>query len=367
MRHGVRLALGVVVVLAATSSGARAQFYPGGYGWGGWGGWGQNPTDPAAGYMTGLGNYRQSTGVYLEEQAKADAINVDTMLKWNKAMRERQRALDEENAKADAERQARDEATARRLNIESGRSLNRVLDQILEFNAGSKAYAATYPITQTVIRDIPFESQTEGMTICLDQMTADDAWPDGLNADRLAPQRAALQKAVDQALVEDTKGSVSNKTMKKVNQAIDDLRTAYMKTADEATIEYAEADAFLRTMGSLSRMLHNPRLKRIVSDLEKYKSGDVGDLIAFMQAFNLRFGRAESDRQKEIYQTLYPLLIQVLEDTSGTKDNAKHKAAAQARDASGKPFRATARDTFKAMDWKSLRAYDKANEASSDQ
>ena len=79
------------------------------------------------------------------------------------------------------------------------------------------------------IRDIPFVSQTDAISICLDQMTDNDAWPQDLqDDDSLANERLAVQKAVDQALAEDAKGDVSRKTMNNVTKSI----TALPSSAD---------------------------------------------------------------------------------------------------------------------------------------
>src|SRR4051794_14336167 len=79
---------------------AHAQrFYPGGYGRYGWGGWGMGMglggggVDPAAGYMAGLGTFARDQGVYQVENARAQSINLDTMIKWNKELRARQQQL----------------------------------------------------------------------------------------------------------------------------------------------------------------------------------------------------------------------------------------------------------------------------------
>jgi hypothetical protein len=362
MQRSLRLAVGMMIVLAAGTGQARAQYYPSGYGGYGWGGWGLNPTDPGAGFMTGIGNYLQSRGVYEKEAAQARAINAETLVKWNDALRERQRAVDAERAAAAAQKQAEDTEIARREAIENGNTLNRLLDMILEFNADStKAYSAKAPLSPAVIRDIPFESQTEAVTICLDELTADDAWPKDLQSSNVAEERLAVQKAVDEALAEDARGNVSVKTMRKVNKAVSALRAKYMMSADNLTIAYAEADAFLTTLAGLSGLLHNPRFKHIIADIEKYKSGDIGDLIGFMHAFNLRFGSATSDRQKEIYRTLYPMFVQVLNDTSGTSDREAQARAVRSREKSGKPLQGAARQAFKGMRWKDLEARDKAD------
>ena len=54
----------------------------------------------------GVGVVRRGQGVYQLEKAKADAINVETMVKWNKALRARQVALREDKRKEAAQRDA---------------------------------------------------------------------------------------------------------------------------------------------------------------------------------------------------------------------------------------------------------------------
>jgi hypothetical protein len=354
--------LGVVWALAGQGTSAQAQWvYPDGYGAWGWGGWGGGSivSNPNASFMTGLGNFARARGQQEVDFAKARAINERTIERWNKAMRERQRQLDQEKAQKKAQEAAISAARQHQINIENGVALNRVLDQILEFNAGgTKAYAAQAPLSAEVLRDIPFEAQTEAITVCLDQMTGEDAWPDDLQADALGPARAAVQQAVDAALAEDQQGDISEKTAKAVTDVVNKLRAEYMKTADPRAIAYAEADAFLRTLAGLGRMLTNPRVRPVVQAIESYKEGDVGDLIGFMHAFNLRFGPAKSERQRAIYHQLYPMLVDVLRDTSGTEDPQVHAAKVSARDASGKPLQQAARDVFQGMTWEHYQQHD---------
>jgi hypothetical protein len=356
------LVAGLAWSLAGSGTPARAQWsYPGGYGSWGWGGWGGGSivSNPNASFMTGLGNFAQARGKQEVDFAKARAINEQTVERWNKALRERQRQLDQERAEADAQQAAADAARRHRLNIENGAALNRVLDQILEFNAGgTRAYAAQAELSAEVLRDIPFEAQTEAITVCLDQMTGEDGWPSDLQADALGPARAEAQKAVDAALAEDLDGGISEKTAKAVADSVKQLRAAYAQRADTMSIAFAEADSFLRTLGGLARMLGNPRVQPVVRAIESYKEGDVGDLIGFMHAFNLRFGPAKSDRQKAIYHQLYPMLVDVLNDTSGTRDPQVHAAKVRATDASGKPLQRAAREAFQGMTWEHYEQHD---------
>ena len=85
MRRLLTIVFGLLLGLNLQASPAGAQWrYPGGYGGYGMSQWG---ADPASGYMAGLGSYARGQGVYEQEKAKADSINVDTMIKWNKALR----------------------------------------------------------------------------------------------------------------------------------------------------------------------------------------------------------------------------------------------------------------------------------------
>ena len=106
------IAIGLLVCLNVAAPDARSQWlYPGGYGNYGMSKWGQ---DPGAGYMAGLGSFARGQGAYQLEKAQADAINVDTMAKWNKALRARQLALREDQRReAEKREEAREPASSR--------------------------------------------------------------------------------------------------------------------------------------------------------------------------------------------------------------------------------------------------------------
>jgi hypothetical protein len=354
MSARIRAAVVVGALMAGASGTADAQYwrYPGGYRGYGWGGWGSPyGIDPGAGYMAGLGAYAQGQGAYEVADAKARQMNADTILKWNKALRERQRELRREQEEADARDQAENAARGREYLIESGRTLNDLLDRILEFNPnGSRAYAARAELSPNAIRDIPFEPATEAISICLDQMTGEDGWPEELLEDQFADRREAVTKAIDAALEEDKKGNVSRATMKRVNDAVASLRAQFIESAGDLDLGEAEADEFLKSLAGLGRMLHNPKVKEVLAQLEDYKGGTIGDLIGFMHAFNLRFGPATTDRQKAIYRQVAGQLQQVLADTGGQPDGRLP------RDASGGPLAGAAREAFQGMSWKQLEA-----------
>ena len=145
------LALGLHLL----ASNASAQWgYPMGYGGYGMSKWGQ---DPGAGYMAGLGSFARGQGAYQLDKAKADAINVETMVKWNKALRARQAALREDKQKEEAKERAELAVRVDRLELKDGTTLNTLLAQILDIDpAGLKSGRANAPISPAAIREIPF-------------------------------------------------------------------------------------------------------------------------------------------------------------------------------------------------------------------
>jgi hypothetical protein len=236
MPHKMRIACVVVLGLTVLPPIADAQrFYPGGYGRYGWGGWGMGGgvTDPVAGYMAGLGSFARGQGVYEVEHAKAQAINFETMQKWNQALRARQQQLQREKQKEEAQQQARCDARVARMELDGGTTLNNLLMRIYDFdpNAGKSARSKA-PIGGAAVRDIPFSWNTEAITICIDQMTGKDALPEALTDSGFTAERAALGKEVEAALKEDAQGDVSPQTMKRVTTAIADFRAKFLKEAE---------------------------------------------------------------------------------------------------------------------------------------
>jgi hypothetical protein len=341
------LAVGTMVI----GRPANAQYaYPGGYGGYGWGGW---SSDPAGGYMAGLGSYARNLGTYDIEEAQAQAINLDTMLKWNKALRARQKALAQEQAEADQQRLADRDARVAREELEDGTTLNRLLNRISDFDPGaSKSSKAQTPISARSIQDIPFEWNTEAITICIDQLTGKDALPICLTTDQFTEERAALQKAVRAAIKEDMRGSVSPSTKRRLDEAITKFRDKFVKTVDKFDPGYQDARDYFTTMASLTKLLNDPAMRKIIAALGNDQQIPVGRLIAFMQSFNLRFGPATTQRQIEIYAALQDVLTQVMNDMSSAPPPPPPPI-----DSTGKELQSAAKDAFKKMPWKHLDAH----------
>lgn len=330
---------------------AQAQFmYPGGFGGYGWNQWG---ADPAAGYMAGLGSFAKGKGEYLVDKAKADQINQETAERWNKALRARQRALQQDLAAEDARRLAQIGEEARIVSIERGAALNLTLDRILAADAmATKSAALGLPLSAGVIRDIPFQGQTEAISMSLNQATAGEAsWPAALRDSRLASLRAQVREAVEEALAEDVKGDVSDATGDKVEKAITALHDRFVAITSSIDPGFDKAESYLRTLAGLARLVHNPQFQKAIALLEEYKGGKIGDLIVFMHAFNLRFGPATTPRQRQIYRELSPILDQAANQIATAEART---TAAQDVDKTGKPFLSAADEAFKGLKWEEM-------------
>jgi hypothetical protein len=334
---------------------SEAQYgYPGGYGRYGYGGFGgvNIANDPAAGYMAGLGAFARGQGVYQVENAQAQAINLETMLKWNKALRARQKELRAEQLKEANRQEADRQQRLVRYNLENGTTLNNMLLQILEFDPGvAKASKANAEVTPAVIREIPFEWDTEAITICIDQLTARDSIPPVLADSQFLAARNGLRAAVEAAIKEDEKGGVSPSTTKAVSDAIDRLRDQFVKNVQEFSPGYNEASDYFSTLAGLVRLLNDPSMKKILAELDDARPRTIGDLIAFMNAFNLRFGPTTSPRQVAIYEQLAPVLAS-LQASFGTV-----QATPPSSTDSSKDLQSAAKGAFSGLKWDQLQAH----------
>jgi hypothetical protein len=334
--------------LAASSASAQ-WMYPRGYGGWGMSQWG---ADPGAGYMAGLGSYARGQGTYQVEKAKAESINVDTMIKWNKALHARQLALRDEKRKEAIQREGEREARAEQLNVRDGTTLNDLLHQILDADpAAARSGRAKIALSPSAIREIPFEWDSEAITICLDQLTATAELPGPLSDPKYADDRNALHASITEAVEEDAKGSVSPKTSQRINETIASFRSKFRKTSSDFQTGYQDALDYFTTLASLTRLLNDPSMKAFLAKLDDGEERSAGELVAFTNLHNLRFGPAASERQIEIYTRLVPVL-KIIRDEAQTE-----KIAPSTPDRTGDGLKSAAKQAFKSMGWDQLEAH----------
>ncbi len=335
--------LALVLVLASCSGTARAQYglgYPRGYGGWGWGGWGGTAQGSIA---RGMGFFNMGRGTYNLDTAQARAINVNTGMRWNQYVFQSQMAATQRYWRRVQARQARTNEDLNEIqdrlrnhpetrDITDGDALNILLTTLLNpaIVDRSLQYIKT-PIRPEVIQDIPFEVATEGMTVCLDSMTMDGQWPLALSVESFRPEREGLRQAVSRALKEDEQGTLEPETIERVQEAIDKLRLKFEKLVPQDRPDYIPARNALKAMAGITKMLYSPKIEKVLAELEDYQGTTLGDLLGFMQAFNLRFGPSNSYRQRLIYLKLYPMLSEQVNGSLGSlADRGAQGAASQA-------------------------------------
>jgi hypothetical protein len=324
-------------------------FFPGGFGNAGMSQWGANPS---AGLMAGMGEFARGKGSYVLDKARADSINVETMEKWNKALHARQRVVRQEQEKRAAQLNARRAGNVELNDLSEGRTLNNLLAQIFEADSTArKSGRASAPLSLRMIRDIPFEFDSEAISLCLDRMTTATEFPAALRVPRFDENRQALHAAVVAAREQDDKGTVSQEAVTRINEELAKFRAAYLKSSANFSPGREDALSYFVTVASLSRILFDPSMRKFLEDLSGKDDRTVGDLIAFMDSFNLRFGRATTDRQIEIYKRLVPLLTSIRDSLNSAGSTPA------AADQTGDALRAAAAEVFRSMNWEDLEAH----------
>jgi hypothetical protein len=342
MPRTMTLVFVMTVVLTAAGE-VRAQYrYPRGYGGNGWGGWG---TTPGGSMARGLGALNMGRGVYNEDTAVARSINANTVMNWNNSLYQASQAAGRGyvahlRAETDKNNRLRAEIDDRLRNhplqrdITDGDALNILLDVLLNpATADRSPGSIKTPLRHDVIPDIPFEHASEGMTFCLDRMTMEGQWPLALRVDAFRPEREEVRKAIAVALEADKDGNLEPDTIEAVHKATERLRLKFERLVPQDSPDYYPARDLIKAMTGLTKMLYSPAMDQILAELEDYQGTTLGDLLNFMQAFNLRFAPSNSYRQRQIYLKLYPMLDQQVKGPLGPVTgavNATEKAGGEA-------------------------------------
>jgi hypothetical protein len=332
MKRPISLVLIGLAFVASMGPQAHSQYYYpygtgyGGYGFGGFGG------TAGGDILRGYGAFAEAEGVYDIDNAMAASINTNTVMRLNQylynshleaqrrynAYETRKLNLDKAHYEA---RQARIRENPTPEYIDSGNALNAVIEQLTnpKYTSGSGLRLASDVIPAKVIKELPFRDETDAITLSLDSMTDANSWPAVLRIEELRPEREAYQKAVDDALAEDKDGgTLKPETIARVRDAVARL---YKKT--EAVIpknkqpDHNEAMNYLKGLAGLSRMLERPNFEAILSELEKIENTTVGNLIAFMHSYNLRFAAPQTANQRAAYRTLYPIIASARDKVIG--------------------------------------------------
>lgn len=327
------LATLLVVMLSIPGASAHAQYrYPAGYG--GWGGWGGGGSTVQGSIATGMGNYAAGAGAYNAETAQARAMNANTAMQWNDYMY----AINQRNSANEVirlkQRQQKvnetADATYKRLHdnpdphdVHSGDALNVVLTEL----ANPKVYTqfvqkSTQPIDSGLVKNINFQFAAQMILISLEDVSARGV-PDCLATNpAFETDRQAIRALVVKGKKEaESSNQVSIETLRSFRAAAKALQDKADGLFQQGTRQRDETDNFLKALYGLSKMLERPQVEQFLKGLNKYPTTTMGHLITFMHSFNLRFGAAKTPEQEAAYDQLYPLLVQLRDQSQGQGPN----------------------------------------------
>jgi hypothetical protein len=309
------IALALVLIFSLSGSYTHAQW---GYGWGGWGGWGASSLQGDV--LHGAGVFAAGAGQYNYNTAVAANIDQQTWQSWNQYwfLSERQAAEDynrkkygaiAKNKEAYNAIQKRVEENPTQQDVMDGDALNKVLEQLGDPRiASSSLKMASDPIDATLVRDIPFRYNSEAVTIVLSEFRAATKWPSVLESDRFADDKKTFEEVAAQARKEDAEGDISSATISRANALVNGLRAKLEATPLPEARDQEIALNWLKAVTGLVRMLEKPNTREVLDQLRMVKTAPVAALIGFMHAFNLRFGVANTPRERYVYSQIWPIL-----------------------------------------------------------
>lgn len=325
-----RLSAAMCVALLAWGSAADAQLqYPagyGGYGWRGWGGGGGGST-PQGDFARGMGAFAAGAGYYNQSTAVATSINANTAMNWNTYWFQAQQATNrryyaklaarqKDNVKAHEDIYNRLRNNPNRYDIYRGDALNVIADEL----SNPKVYlrglsSASLKFPGEMIRDVPFQYAIKAVTSTVHQVMTKGSAPDVLKRPPFKDDLAKLRAIGDKIRDEDTNdGAIDPETLDQAESTIRDLQAKVAKQLPAGSKDRGDAERFLKSAMGLSKMLRTPAVNVLLAGVDKHPETTVADLLLFMKSFNLRFGVADTPRERMVYDELYPILVKLRDE-----------------------------------------------------
>jgi hypothetical protein len=315
----------LAITLAVLPGGtAEAQW---GYGWGGWGGYGGGGQTVQGDMARGMGALAVGAGQYNQQTAVARSVNADTAMRWNQYVYQSQQEANRRYHQRMAQKQygdtkARDKIADRLRNdpeprdIYSGDALNVAYDEINDPRVYAKALAsAKVKVGGAVIRDIPFSYAAAAISTSIHQIMQRDGAPPSLKTPEFASLRTEMRPLAEAIRNKTDEGESPDradveKALKLIEAAEAKVETTYPANSRNRN----EAMKYLKAVHGLLRMMETPAINVLLAGVEKHPDVTLGELLTFMNTFNLRFGPATSVRQREVYDILYPKLVKLRSD-----------------------------------------------------
>jgi hypothetical protein len=283
--------------------------------------------------------------MYNLDTAQARSINADTAMRWNEYayqsnLEQTRRYAERKNAELQKNRSLYDahqkqlRENPERRQIENGDALNAAVADLSDPRLGSAAVrAASAPVPASLIAEVPFLYASERVTIMLEGLRDSVKWPEVFEGERFAADQKAFDDLRARVRAEAQEGDVSAKMLREAKAYVNELRTKIETTPLPDPNDQKDAMTFINGCSSLLDLLEHPDIRPALLELRKLTDTTLGNLLGFMNVFNLRFGPAVTPKQRQAYDQLYNILDRTRDDvlaaakldsSSGARANPKH-------------------------------------------
>jgi hypothetical protein len=196
-----------------------------------------------------------------------------------------------------------------RRQIENGDALNAAVTDLSDPRLGSAAmYAGTAPVPASLIAEVPFLFASERVTIMLDGMRESVKWPEVFQDERFTAAEKQFDELRAKLRAEAQEGDISARTLREARAYVNDLRAKLDAQPLKDPDDQKDAMTFIAHCQSLLDLMEHPDIRPAILELRKLTDTRVGNLLGFMNAFNLRFGPTTTPKQRQAYSQLYEIL-----------------------------------------------------------
>jgi hypothetical protein len=315
-----------LVILVALDRNTSAQFIGAG-------------STPQGDYLRGVGIAAMGMGIYNQQTAIANSINLDTEIRFNEYVaavaKEMRRAYAERRAYLAAQNKEANQKIADRItnhpeahDVMTGDALTAIMGQLLGPEISESSFrSAEVLLPVDMIRRIPFRLGDRGENFSMNRFTikGKGKWPVAFQDKRFERELKEFETAVDLALEEAVEGKAQMSKIARIQRAVDELARKLEKEIDPDTDQRALSEAGLRLkdLKKTARQFETQGVQQALGEIDKYSGTTVNDLRIFMRKYNLTFGSAETPDERKLYPELYEALQIQREKFAGTVKSPK--------------------------------------------
>lgn len=299
-------------------------------------------TQNEAAVLVGQGAFLRGAGSYNLNTAKADSINVDTVIRWKQDLRKISAERRELQARNEAGKKLRIEEVQERLllreqqlrtnpttaDIQNGQALNALLDDLTDPDISSADwYTKVVPLPKDLsVKDLIFRFTPSSASpnaskalsrgvIALSRLDVEGKkWPTVMKERGLDKERAAYEVAyvrLREQLIDD---KFDRKALVELDRSLDALKAKAETVVLKDRGFRDEALHFVEDLKDATRMFDAATVdyaREILVDTKEHDATTVAELVGFMLKYRLQFASAErSATGRVLYGQIYEVLQQ---------------------------------------------------------